>query len=296
MNAQPATIHLHAGAHKTATTHLQVLLRLNKPYLAQAGVGVATPPELETWMRDFRWYQRLPAWARWTLNHRLKQAASNEDCWLFSEENFAGHLGELLSQPVLFSGLPARLTAMQRLFPEARITLFFAIRSYDSFLLSNYLELIRARGYFPWEQFHDQQRMAGYSWLEMFDRVTKVISPESIVLWRFEDFREAQGKILGRLTGTDDPDALLARYQNETTRPSLSARAVEHLRSDRTPKPGSPEYRAYVVDLNARFPAGDEHPRPQPWEPGELKALQARYERDVSTIRERYPSIEFLSA
>jgi len=296
VNAKPATIHLHAGAHKTATTHLQVLLRVNKQQLAEAGVGVATPPELETWMRDFRWYQRLPAWIRWTLNHRLRRAAPDEQCWLFSEENFAGHLDEVLNQAVLFKGLPTRLAAMQKLFPEAEITLFFAVRSYESFLLSNYLELLRARGYFPWEQFYDQRRMAGYSWLELFDRVTRAIPSGSIVLWRYEDFREVQNKILARLTGINDTDALLARYQNETTRPSLSARAVEHLRTDQTPAPGSPEYRAYLVDLNARFPAGDEYPRPQPWEPVEINALQARYDRDVTTLRERYPLIDFLPA
>lgn len=294
MTETPDQIHLHAGAHKTATTHLQVLLRVNKPYLANAGVHVATPPELERWMRDFRLQQLLPAWGRPLLNHRLQQAAPNNGCWLFSEENFAGRPGDLLNQPVLFTDLPRRLVSMQKLFPQAQITLFFAVRSYESFLLSNYLELIRAMGYFPWSKFHDPGRIAGYSWLELCDRVCRVMPQENIVLWRYEDFRTMQGAILARLTGSDDTAALLARYQKTTTRPSLSARAIEQLQTDKTPRPGTGKHKAYLLELNERYPAGDQYPRLQPWDTTEAESLQAKYRSDCEAIRERYPAIQML--
>lgn len=288
-------IHLHAGAHKTATTHLQVVLRVNKPQLAEAGVTVATPPELEGWMRDFRAHQLLPSGARWILNHRLRRPAPDTDCWLFSEENFAGRPGELLKRPTLFRDLPGRLVSMQQLFPHAQITLFFSIRSYESFLLSNYLELLRARGFFPWQEFYDPQRFAGYSWANLFDRICDVIPHKNIVLWRYEDFRILENRILARITGVDDGEAMRARYEVKTTRPSLSARAIEQMQADNGPRPGTTAHRDYLLELNERYPAGERYPRLQPWAPEDIELLQCRYDEDTKLLRERYPAIEFLS-
>ena len=291
----PKKIHLHAGVHKTASTHIQAMIWASREQLERAGIALEVPMQRPQWIKGFRRYHRSRGWSRRIQGLRIRLAAPGTDLWLNSNENFAGVPGNLLRHKVLFKSFPGHLRQLKRLFPNSELRVFFAIRSYDSFLLSNYLELIRMRGYFPWEQFRDMQRFAGFSWLELLGRITAVMPQEQVIVWRFEDYRPLQSQVISLLTGLDDVRQILACYGAETTRPSLSARAIEELRKRQDCTPQTPQFRALIARIGKRYPVSDEFPRLQPWSEDERALLQQRYAHDVTAIRECFPKLNFLS-
>jgi hypothetical protein len=288
-------IHLYLGAHKTATTHLQGILLANRDRLAAHHVALSAPQDVRK-----EW---LPAFFRYCagagdapdagLAGELRSIAPRSGLWILTEENIAGVCNDFAVKPGIYPQAADRITCLARLFPDAELSLFFSLRSYDGFYRSAYTEVVRNRGYLPFEEFYDEGRFQNNSWVETVRRFQRTLPQERIILWKFEDFRELIPRLVSLLTGIGEVQDLLDAYKPDTTRPSLSRKTVEILK-DLHPVLSRKESLALVERINRAYPAGRDWPSYRPFGPEQEAAFRQRYARDIEAIKADYPGIRFL--
>lgn len=150
-------VHLHLGAHKTATTHLQQIFLANRGFVAKEGVHYDGPVHLRSkkWLTAFRGFAgSAPRNMKRPEYTRLRAKQPLAPLWLISEENLIGGPGDLIRKPGLYPLVGKRLRSFRRLFPATEVKIFFALRSYDTFLRSCYCEIVRNNEYFSWDHFY----------------------------------------------------------------------------------------------------------------------------------------------
>ena len=288
-NLQKLTLYL--GAHKTATTHLQGILHANRQRLSEHGIKLTMPGDVRK-----EW---LPAFFHW-CNHKdteskrtMDRQAPTEGTWLLTEENIAGVSNDFTRLPGIYPKIDKRLSCLREAYPEVEMELFFSLRSYETFYRSAYSEVVRNRGYLPFDEFYDEERFRGNSWLEMVRRIAQVIPQERITLWRYEDFRTLVPEILRRMTGVEDTEAMIAAYHAETTRPSLSQKTIDILDALH-PVLDRQESKKLVERINHAYPVGEGHAPLRTFTPEQEGRFRLQYQEDVEAIRSKFPKINFL--
>jgi hypothetical protein len=283
-------IKLHLGAHKTATTHLQQMLKSSQEYLYQRGVALSTPTELrQKWMPSFFEYMQSGD-EKFLKEIRINQSYSS---WIISEENFSGVSYDLKIQSGIYPNLQKRLELFKNIFKEHEIEIFFSIRSYHEFYRSAYLEVVRNRGYLPFEEFYNEERFKDNSWVSVIEAMVELCGEESITLWRYEDFRSLMPTVLAQMTGLEDVKNIIASYQVQKTRPSLSAKSLQVLESFYSS--GHPEEGKKIVEhLTKKYPIGNDYQAFMPFSHDEIQRFKNRYKQDLEYIQNRYPNINLL--
>ena len=292
-----AEIRMYLGAHKTATTHLQGILMANRDSLAARGVALSAPQDVrKDWLplyfqavRALQQKGRIPE----KLAEPLRAAMPGLGDWILTEENILGVPVDLINHPGLYPHSARRLAGLKALFPDQRLRLYFSVRAYDSFWRSMYSEIVRNRGFLPWAQFWKPEAFAARSWLQTVADFAAVLPEAEIVLWRFEDFRTVMPGVLAELAGTAEVEPLIAAYQPEATRPSLSQKALEIL-ADLAPAIGVPEALRLTERINDHYAVARGHAPFDPFAPEEAAAMRAAYDRDLAAIRDRFPGIQML--
>ncbi len=291
----PRTLHVHAGAHKTATTHLQATLASSASTLSGAGVACTLPPDSrQGWLRRLRGYSKLQDPQRRARRRReLAGAAPRCALWLISDENLGGRPAENARSRLLYPELDRHLGSLLDIYRPRRMQLFFSVRSYDDYFRSSYLEWVRNHGYHPFRDHHDDMLFEQHSWLELVRRVHERLPEARITLWRYEDFSAVRQAVLDALVGRAGLVTPPAGTVEVVTRPSLSAAALEAL--SRLPVAAKREdNEQQALEQMARFPIGPDHPPYQPWRPHQAQALQDRYLADLAAIRETLPALHWI--
>ena len=214
--------------------------------------------------------------------------------WILSEENIVGIPYELTRIPGIYPMAGKRLATLKALFPDAKFEFYFSLRSYDTFYRSMYSEVLRNRGFIPFEEFYDPARFAENSWVQMLEEVLRHIPEENVILWKFEDFRAVMPQALQRLSGRDDIEAMMARYAPETTRPSLSQKTVDLLR-ELAPAIGPQAALKHTEQINRYYAVADGHAPLQVFDDETVANLQEKYSSDLALIAEQHPSVTFLN-
>ena len=289
-------IHLHLGAHKTATTHIQSILRANRERLLSSSIKLSLPWDVrKEWLPLFcRYCNRHRQWNSTRLINQLVDIAPTRGLWVLSDENIIGVSKDFIKKPGIYSMAQDRTACLKSLFPSARIKLFFSIRSYDSFYRSAYCEVARQNGFFPFEDFFNPKRFANNSWLELVGRFQDVLPPEDIILWRFEDFQQLLPQVLQLLTGIDDVGNLIRNYKPKVTQSSFSAKTMERMGALQ-PMAEREESKKILESLNRAFPLSEKFPPYRPFSVQQEAEFQDQYAEDVRKIRSNYPQIHFLS-
>lgn len=293
------SIRLYLGAHKTATTHLQGILMANRAKLGADGVQLASPQDVrKEWLplyfqavRAFGENGRIPP----RLSGPLRAAMPAQGDWILTEENIIGVPIELLTQPGIYPNAARRLATLVALFPECKISLHFSLRSYDSFWRSMYSEIVRNRGFLPWDEFYKPEVFAKRSWLDTVTGFVSALPEAEITLWRFEDFRAVMPQALAELSGQSDVDPLIAAYQPEATRPSLSQKAMDIL-AEIAPALGRAEALRLTERINDHYSVAKGHAPFDPFDAETAAAMRADYARDIDTIRQKFPTLRFLES
>lgn len=292
-----ARIRLYLGAHKTATTHLQGILMANREGLAAQGVGLSSPQDVrKDWLplyfqavRALGEKGHVPA----RLAEPLQAARPATGDWILTEENIIGVPIELLTQAGIYPNAARRLATLRALYPGDRISLHFSLRSYESFWRSMYSEIVRNRGFLPWAEFYRPAVFAARSWTDTVAAFVSVLPEAEITLWRFEDFRAVMPQALAELSGQADVAPLIAAYQPEATRPSLSQKAMDML-ADLAPVIGKTEVLRLTERINDHYSVAKGQAPFDPFDAETAAAMRAAYARDVATIRSRFPQVRFL--
>ncbi|MDP2086262.1 MAG: hypothetical protein Q8K20_13765 [Gemmobacter sp.] len=290
-------IRLYLGAHKTATTHLQGIMLANRARLAAAGVKLSAPQDVRReWVPVY--FKAVRALLETgeipdDLATPLRDWMPATGDWILTEENIIGVPIELLSQPGIYPHARKRLATLRALFPEARIRLFFSVRGYDGFWRSMYSEIVRNRGFLPFEDFWKPKAFAKRSWVDTVTSFTEVLPEADIVLWKFEDFAAVQDMALAQITGQADIAPMVAAYKAEPTRPSLSQKALQVL-GDIVPVIGREQGLKLTERINDHYAVAAGHAPFQPFDAEQVRDMRAAYARDLATIRARFPAVRWL--
>jgi len=284
-------IKLYLGAHKTATTHLQGILMANRSVLLKQNIKISVPQDIrEEWLPNFFKYCSKN---NQKLLPKIQEIAPKRGSWILTEENIAGVSNDFTIFPGMYPKMGERLKCIKEVFNNADIELFFSLRSYDSFYRSAYSEVIRNKGYIPFEEFYNEIRFQNNSWFELVKRFVSVIPQEKITLWCFEDFKDLIPELLKKMTNTSSPQKLIKEYKAEITRPSLSQKTIDILES-LYPVLNRGESLAIVERINNKYAVSAGYAPLSTFSNEKITSLKIQYEKDIKAIKREFPNINFL--
>jgi hypothetical protein len=278
-------IHLHIGVHKTATTYIQNRLHANKAALHEAGIGYASLWEFRSFFTE-KFMDFVPE--EFKLEDLLgrffgNKVPDNPRGLIISEENLIGYCGGLLNSGNPFASARGRLAHLRTLLRGHEVTMFCAVRSYDTFLSSAYCEGIRnLNSYVPFEEMREKLHWARMQWPHLIDSFEDNLRPEATKLWRFEDFRKHAERILDALT-FDTGMTLVPPGGKNAEYPSYSGLTIETL--DVIAKNlGVEVANALIPSIATAFPKGDTYQSFNPWGTNEQKLMRRLYAQDCAAI------------
>ena len=279
-------LHLHIGAHKTASTHLQELLRQNVSHLRAGGVACFGPKLLRNKMKLPQLGADHPASRRSIapLALALQKARSRGQRLVISEENILGttRADIIACGDRLYPHADGRVARFLALLGAQDATLYLAVRNPPDFVNSAYGQQIKGGNLIDFERY-----VAGFDpvtlrWSELVERLVACPAVGRLVLWRYEDYGRVLPDILATLLG---PDAAAGLHMSSLPRQvGSSARAIEHARARIRADPAlSPK--AAIAEAEAQFPKSAQWPGPQYFTAQDLaKGMQA-YRDDLITLQ-----------
>ena len=246
-------IRFHIGAHKTATTHLQLTLERCR---FRSGTRYVPLKRLRRFLTSR--VRKGPVVVPW---HRLYSGT-----WLFSDENILGTTADGLE---LYPD-PARAL---RYFSDRPLSLFLCVRSYETFLPSAWGERLWHHRFEPFPA-----RLPGRRWCDLVSDLRAALPEAPIHVWRYEDYRRHAEQIARYYSG----DAIEAFGPELDSKPKsgFSARAVSELHQYK----GSHVGRRRLEAVRERFPIDSEHSRFDPWSEAQKDELRALYADDLERI------------
>jgi len=277
-------IHLHAGAHKTATTYIQSALAANIDSLNRQGVGYLKLPALRHQFTA-QLMQVAPDQLRSVFtaeNFFRKEPAQDIKGLLVSDENVAGGCADFVKTGQLYRNVEDRFRRLREVLAGAEITLFFSIRSYDTFIPSAYVERARNAPVFtPFPKFRARIDMDASRWPLILSRMTKALEPDRVVVWRYEDFAAHADAILRKLAfGTEVTREALTSISQ---RASFSQMAVDVLHTV-SRRHGPKVAGAVVKAVSESLPKGSDWPAFDPWGEEERQRLCRLYQEDQTEL------------
>lgn len=246
-------IRFHIGAHKTATTHLQMTLARSRLVRGTRYVPLGRLRRfLTSPVRKGR--PHLP-WHRWF-----------DGTWLLSDENILGTTANALAM------YPDPAAAL-RYFADCDLRIFLCIRCYDTFLPSAWGERLWHHHFCPFDA-----RLPERRWTDVVDDLQTALPDVPIHVWRYEDYRAQSQTIMQRYADgavTSFPPELAAAPKS-----GFSARAVAELESMVGHRLG----RRRLEAVRRRYPVGPDQPRFDPWRARQKEQLQEMYADDVARL------------
>ena len=277
-------IHLHTGAHKTASTYMQSRLAEALPALNAAGIGYLPLVEFrETFTRHLT----TPAY----LEHRptrlpelfFPHGGSDAPHGLvLSDENLIGGCDGFVKSGRLYREAPARLARLREILDGHDVTLFFSIRGYDSFIASAYCEAMRHSDKFtPFAEFCARIKLKRCRWPAILAGMIEALRPEKAVVWRYEDFR-ANAEAVIRMLAFDVALPREAKDERDS-RPSFSQTAVDIL--EMVAERHGPQVAARLVNpVSRHLPKAKGFPPFDPWSEAERAELRRLYAEDCAAL------------
>lgn len=267
----------------------------NRALLSERQIQITAPQDVrKEWLpKFFKYCNNLNMQKNEDLLSDLTSIAPQQGLWILTEENIIGVSNDLVTQSGLYPAASERIKNLVKIFKNAEISLFFSIRSYESFYRSAHSEVTRNRGYLPFEEFYDEIRYSNNSWFETVRMFQDALPQEKITLWKFEDFRSILPKLVQALTGLDDIQILLEAYKPHTTRPSLSQKTLDIL-SELNPVLSRKESLALVERINRAYPISPDCPNYRPFNPKQESIFQEQYQLDIQKIKASFPAIRFI--
>lgn len=248
-------IRFHIGAHKTATTHLQ--LTLARCRLAPGTRYVPLKRLRRTLISPVRKGRpRLP-WHRWYGG-----------TWLFSDENVLG----TTEQALMLYPDPAHAL---RYFLDSGLSIFLCVRRYDSFLASAYGERLWRHPFRPFVP-----EMPSRRWPDVVRDLQQTLPGAPVFVWCYEDYGD-HARAIAQFYADGSIQAFGAELE-EQPKTGFSARAVAELARFTDSRPS----KSQVLELRRRFPVGPDHPRFDPWTPAQRRELATMYEQDLRVLVE----------
>ena len=233
---QDIQVSLHIGAHKTATTHLQMCLNAARDDLLHDGVRYLGPQQLR---KDAA---TLPAQLGLerpgndnvdaaTVATNVKNLTADVQRLVLSEENFIGTLvkEDVKIRRPIYPQAPERVSELAQVLAPKGIDVFLSIRNPAGYLNSAYSQFLRANGPAGAEEFKAANPIGIVNWAKFLKRFADVEGVRSLIVWPYEDYRELFTRIVSLMLGGQA--AARVEWDDQTPNAGLSREAVRRVLS-----------------------------------------------------------------
>jgi len=213
MSGDVSQISIHLGAHKTATTFIQRNLYENKKELLDLGVLPFSTKEtrmfsgadffydfLRTPLHEDHDFLQKPIPGEFNVTPLEVSGYSHI---LISEENVLGSPIRNLKAGKLYPGAADRLSPLSHIIDGRETTIYFSIRSYDSFFSSCATTVLRRGHCLDWHAAARKLELLPKRWPELIEEILHSIPQARLVVWRYEDFSNRMEEVFKILTGTE---------------------------------------------------------------------------------------------
>jgi hypothetical protein len=205
-------LHLHVGAHKTATTHFQYVLEANQ-HLYHSDIKYIRMKELRN---NLRWHNGCIDIA--SCGTYLDKIMTSSPTLVVSEENLSGETKDIYKQQFSYSDIENRLASFKGFtqgFDE--IEVWFGIRSMGGFLPSIYCESLRYGGFKKFEEVYAKNYTQ--IWLPVIKSIRHVFPSSRINVIKYENYSASLPSIIERIFGENKNWEYL---EGERPRPSMN--------------------------------------------------------------------------
>jgi len=285
-------IHLHLGAHKTASTYMQQKLRYNRQLLANNNILFLGPGMIKPTLR-------LAINSDTSIDRSVNlslfdQIFSGKTPFhvkrvLLSDENILGFIRYLYEEGIIYPRLKNRMQLIKEFFltySTHPLKIFFCIRNYNTFIPSSYCEFIQNNPFILFSEFIGKVDVnTDISWLSMLDIFEGVFGAENITLWKYEEFREKETQVFGALCGIENID--LNELKETEVRTSVSSAAVKVLEAMHGIAKGE-DICKLLPGVQKILPKGEEYNEFSPFTAKQRKTLSRRYEADCEELKNRF--------
>lgn len=282
--AQTTRILLHLGAHKTASTHFNRLVRRNSHLTQQFSLSCPKKDEL----RNLITRRLSGANLRETgpvKEEVIAALGQGAETLFLSDENIIGTPVKLVQNGIMYPHAAKRLRQALKLLGREDVELMLAVRDPASFAVSIWGESMRSWGYQSFRDYLGPDPMKALRWTPMIRRLLGVREGLNITVWTYETYPQRSTDMVARLFGRDSAEGLDMRENARVVRPGLSQRAVDEI-AGLCGRLGTVPEQDVIEDLVSAFPKSDAFPAPQPWRADELDHLAKQYRRDLRALSE----------
>ena len=277
---------LHIGAHKTATTYMQKKLAINREELDVRGIHY---DPLEVLRKNFTHALQDPPKGNGEFIAALRQKIKVQDV-IVSEENMPGVPGDLVRNGVYYAHARERMAHVGSLLGVGAPEVFMAVREYPSFLVSMYCEYIRHREFIHFADYFELYMKSEFSWVKVVGDIVAALPDAKVRIWDFAKFRMLEGRVFSLMLGQD---AGFLKAPEGPVRESFSDAAMRSYAA-LSAVLSHQELKNLINPISRALPKGETFKAFNPLAEETAAVLKEQYRRDLGTIAEKFPSIEFI--
>ncbi|WP_275286410.1 hypothetical protein [Halomonas elongata] len=169
-------VNLHLGAHKTATTSLQAVLKKNRRLLSENDIFYYPREEFRDEVTRPYFYPRvLKKSGKVRLLDVIQDSGlyRGEEKVVISEENLLSLVQEIFVREEFYPSAGERLEKMKYFFDGVEVDgVFFTVREYVGFIPSVYTQINKSLKFVDFEGFKKNFSSWGFSWLSVVEDIS----------------------------------------------------------------------------------------------------------------------------
>ena len=271
---------IHAGAHKTASTHLQNRVLENENLVVKSGCSYLGPEKIRDQLGTL-WRALGRSDTPDEQKRKLAALAAGQPRLVISEENIIGGFKDLMNGPnraILYPKAVERLARLAQLVAPNPLHIAMAVREPSSYYVSVYNQLLLSGRFQTWERFSKGLDPTAVKWSDILRPIAEIPGVAAVSIWRYEDYHRLLPQILNTLLGQPRPDIPL--HIEKRMHEGLSERAVQ---ACCTWHAAGYDGRLGAV-AREDFPVSDAYPKFSPWPEELMRESRAAYGRDIEAL------------
>lgn len=271
---------IHAGAHKTASTHLQNRVLENENLVVKSGCSYLGPEKIRDQFGTL-WRALGRSDTPDEQKRKLAALAAGQPRLVISEENIIGGFKDLMNGPnraILYPKAVERLARLAQLVAPNPLHIAMAVREPSSYYVSVYNQLLLSGRFQTWERFSKGLDPTAVKWSDILRPIAEIPGVAAVSIWRYEDYYRLLPQILNTLLGQPRPDIPL--HMEKRMHEGLSERAVQ---ACCTWHAAGYDGRLGAV-AREDFPVSDAYPKFSPWPEELMRESRAAYGRDIEAL------------
>ena len=271
---------IHAGAHKTASTHLQNRVLENENLVVKSGCSYLGPEKIRDQLGTL-WRALGRSDTPDEQKRKLAALAAGQPRLVISEENIIGGFKDLMNGPnraILYPKAVERLARLAQLVAPNPLHIAMAVREPSSYYVSVYNQLLLSGRFQTWERFSKGLDPTAVKWSDILRPIAEIPGVAAVSIWRYEDYHRLLPQILNTLLGQPRPDIPL--HMEKRMHEGLSERAVQ---ACCTWHAAGYDGRLGAV-AREDFPVSDAYPKFSPWPEELMRESRAAYGRDIEAL------------